>query len=437
LAGRQRQYQVRHLLNQLAVQNERLRQAVRNREESEERLYTLYQLSELATHAATLEQLFEATLRALKHLLGVERASILLVDDRGVMQFRAWYNLSATYRQQVEGHSPWAAGEREPQPVLIPDVAEADLGRLEATIQDEGIGALAFIPLVEEGQLFGKLALYYNQPHSFLDTEVQLAQTIARHVAHAIQRKQAEAVLQQLNTQLEQRVEERTAELARSNRELDQFAYVASHDLKAPLRAIKHLASWLSEDLGATLPPQSQQHLMKLQSRIGRMEKLLDDLLAYSRVDRRRHHLERVDTETLVRNVVELLTVPPGFRVTLVEEMPVVTTERVPLETVLRNLIGNSFKHHPDPRTGEVTIAAQARNGMVEFTVADNGNGIAPGFHGRIFELFQTLQPRDEVEGSGIGLAVVKKLVENQGGKVQVTSTPGKGATFTFTWPAT
>jgi signal transduction histidine kinase len=351
------------------------------------------------------------------------------------MRFRAWHNLSHLYRQQVEGHSPWTGDEQEPQPVLISDVAEAEPSPLRAALHSEGIGALAFIPLLEEQQLFGNLMLYYNRPHRFLETEVQLAQTIARHLAHAIGRKQAEAALQQLNTELEQRVEERTAELARSNRELDQFAYVASHDLKAPLRAIRHLASWLLEDVGATLPPQSQQHLMKLMSRISRMDTLLDDLLAYSRVGRQRHNRERVDTALLVRNVVELLTVPPGFRVTLAREMPVVVTERVPLEIILRNLIGNAFKHHPDPRRGEVKIAAKVGAGVVEFSVTDNGNGIDPGFHSRIFELFQTLQPRDEVEGSGIGLAVVKKLVENQGGKVQVSSVVGEGATFAFTWP--
>jgi signal transduction histidine kinase len=259
-------------------------------------------------------------------------------------------------------------------------------------------------------------------------------ETLAREV---LERQLAERRLQELNVTLEQRVEERTAELELRNRELDQFAYVASHDLKAPLRNINLLASWTVEDAGESLPPAAQQHLVKLRGRIRRMEKLLDDLLAYSRAGRQHYSPECVDIATLVHNVVEVLNPPPGFMVTLAEAMPVVVTERVPLETVLRNLLGNAFKHHPNPTAGEVIVAAQVQDAWVEFTVADNGAGIDPSFHTRIFEIFQTLQPRDQVEGSGIGLSVVKKLVENRGGRVQVTSSIGEGTTFRFTWPIT
>ena len=169
------------------------------------------------------------------------------------------------------------------------------------------------------------------------------------------------------------------------------------------------------------LTPESQEHLVKLRGRIQRMEKLLTDLLEYSRAGRQVHALERVDMATLVRGVGELLNLPPGFAVTLPAPMPVVVTERVALETVLRNLVSNAFKHHPNPPAGEVTIAAQVQAGWLEVTVTDNGAGIDPRFHTRIFEIFKTLKPRDEVEGSGIGLAVVKKLVETRGGAIQVT----------------
>jgi signal transduction histidine kinase len=105
------------------------------------------------------------------------------------------------------------------------------------------------------------------------------------------------------------------------------------------------------------------------------------------------------------------------------------------LETILRNLIGNAFKHHPNPTTGEVSITTQAQDAWLAFTVADNGAGVDPQFHERIFEIFHTLQPRDQVEGSGMGLTVVKKLVESRGGTIQLTSSLGEGATFRFTWP--
>ena len=175
-------------------------------------------------------------------------------------------------------------------------------------------------------------------------------QLILLAIEDITERKQAQEDLLQLNATLEQRVEERTLDLQRSNQELDEFAYVASHDLRAPLRAIDNLAQWIAEDTGESLPPASQEHLAKLRHRIERMEKLLVDLLEYSRAGRQRHALESVDTGTLVRSIVEMLNLPPGFVDTLPGAMPVVVTERVALETVLRNLIGNAFKHHPDPR---------------------------------------------------------------------------------------
>ncbi|MCX6046611.1 MAG: ATP-binding protein, partial [Chloroflexi bacterium] len=248
-------------------------------------------------------------------------------------------------------------------------------------------------------------------------------------------RKQAEGALQELNTALEQRVWERTTELERSNRELDQFAYVASHDLKAPLRAINYLAEWIRTDAAEILPPASQTHLVTLQGRIKRMEALLNDLLAYSRAGRQRHELEQVDTADLIKNVVDLLSPPPGFTITVESNLPTMPLERVPLETVFRNLIGNAIKHHNDPDTGSVCIAAQEQAQLIEFSVSDNGPGIDPAFHERIFQIFQTLKARDEVEGSGMGLAVVKKTVEHRGGTIRVESSAGQGATFRFTWP--
>jgi PAS domain S-box-containing protein len=258
-------------------------------------------------------------------------------------------------------------------------------------------------------------------------------------VVDITQRKQAEAELRRLNEVLERRVEERTAELTQINRELDEFAYVASHDLKAPLRAIDNLASWIQEDAGTLLPAPSQEHLTKLQARIQRMSKLLDDLLAYSRAGRLRHPLERVDVKALVADILDILAPPPGFKITLTNTIPLFVAERVPLEMALRNLVENAIKHHPNPAQGEATISVCVKEGVegtwIEFAVSDNGPGIDPKFHNRIFEIFQVLKSRDQVDGSGVGLTVVKKLVEMRGGMVQIESNEGEGATFRFTWP--
>lgn len=254
-------------------------------------------------------------------------------------------------------------------------------------------------------------------------------------VRDSTERKRIEAALRELNATLEQQVAERTAELARSNRELDQFAYVASHDLRSPLRAIDHLASWISEDATHLLPEPSQEHLAKLRGRIKRMDTLLNDLLAYSRAGRHHHPIELVEAKVLVDNVIDLLAPPQGFVVTVDEPLPALMTERVPLETVFRNLLSNAIKHHHHPDEGRVTISAQDQGHFVEFSVADNGLGIDAAFHERVFEIFQTLHPRDQVEGSGVGLSLVRRLVESHGGRVWVESSRGRGATFRFTWP--
>jgi signal transduction histidine kinase len=247
-------------------------------------------------------------------------------------------------------------------------------------------------------------------------------------------RQQAEADLRQLNATLESRVAERTAELARINSELEQFTYIASHDLKAPLRAIGNLASWISEDAGAVLPPASQEHLAKLRGRIKRLDQFLDDLLAYARAGRGEYPPERVDTAALVRDIIETLAPPATFTFTIHEPMPILLTARVPLENILRNLIANAVKHHDRPN-GQIQVAARACGEQIEFAVIDDGPGIAPEFHGRIFEIFQTLHPRDQVEGTGVGLAIVKKSVESYGGSISIESSLGRGAIFRFTWP--
>lgn len=232
----------------------------------------------------------------------------------------------------------------------------------------------------------------------------------------------------------EQALEDRTAELSRSNQDLEQFAYVASHDLKAPLRSIEILAEWLAEDLTGYTGGEVQENLGLLKQRTARLHRLLDDLLAYSRAGRTPGEVAGIDTRLLVEDLFVLLSPPETMRLMAEPSLPVLHADHAPLEQVLRNLINNAIKHHPTG-SGTLRVYAEDRDDEVLFAVEDDGKGIPQEFAEKVFQMFQTLRPRDEVEGSGMGLAIVKRIVEWQGGRIWFHGGPGnRGTVFKFTW---
>ena len=217
------------------------------------------------------------------------------------------------------------------------------------------------------------------------------------------------------------------------NRELEQFAYVASHDLKAPLRAIANLSTWIEEDLEGILPPENQYQMKLLRGRVNRMEDLINGLLEYSRIGRSQVPIERVDLNSLLAEAVESLAPLPTFTIELQPDLPVFRTRKALLRQVFTNLISNAIKHH-NRSDGHIKISCHDRGDAYEFAVIDDGIGIAPEYHDKIFVIFQTLEARDTKESTGIGLAIVRKIVEGEGGKIWIESAEGEGATFFFTW---
>jgi PAS domain S-box-containing protein len=429
----------------IVVDNARLyeaeQQAREAAEEATQRITGLQAVTARLATALTPADVVQVVLEEGLPAMGSNAGSVVRLDGEeievvGTTGFpekvtRPWQRFS------LSASTPIAEVARTGQSVWLesPEAFKQRYGRLPdpaALAISQSWGAL---PLVAYGRVLGALALSYSEPQLFDADSRRFAETLADLCAQALERARLYHDMQQLNVELEERVVQRTAELERSLKELDQFTYIASHDLKAPLRGVKQLSTWIVEDAGDTLPEDSKVHLAKMQSRIQRMEKLLDDLLMYSRIGRSYYgSLENIDTGALVQEIIELLAPPPTFTIMVQAEMPSLTCSRMLLELVFKNLIENAIKHHHRV-DGRIEISASERDDVVEFWVADDGPGIDERFHDRIFQIFQTLQPRDKIDSTGVGLAIVKKTVENQGGTIRIISAEGQGTTFHFTWP--
>ncbi len=244
--------------------------------------------------------------------------------------------------------------------------------------------------------------------------------------------KQAFVVMEHMNQELQAKTEE----LLHSNQELDQFAYIASHDLKAPLRAIANLSQWVEEDLEEVMTDDTRKQMALLRSRVQRMEGLINGVLQYSRVGRIDMEIEEVNVVQLLDEILDGLSPPPGFQIEIAENMPVLQTARVPLSQVFGNLLSNAIKYHHQPESAKVSILVRQPDATTyQFSVTDDGPGIAPEYHEKVFQIFQTLNARDKVESTGVGLTVVKKIVEQMGGEIRLDSAEGQGSTFSFTLP--
>jgi light-regulated signal transduction histidine kinase (bacteriophytochrome) len=230
------------------------------------------------------------------------------------------------------------------------------------------------------------------------------------------------------------RLNEAFLKITTSNQELDQFGYVVSHDLKAPLRAMSSLASWIEEDMGKDIPKEVSNHISLLKSRIIRMEGLINGLLEYSRIGKANIEYEYVQISTLLQNIISDLPLNHSVKINIQKDMPEIYAPKLRLGQVFQNLIDNSIRYGKCSNP-QIDITFDEFDKYFQFTVADNGPGIDPLYHEKIFVIFQTLEARDKIESTGIGLSIVKKVLEDIGGGIQVESEPGKGAKFIFQWP--
>jgi two-component system, sensor histidine kinase and response regulator len=266
-------------------------------------------------------------------------------------------------------------------------------------------------------------------------TDYVLKGSLAR-LSVCIHRALEEKKLREARKRAEEELAAKVEELARSNRELEQFAYIASHDLQEPLRMVANYTQLLQERYREKLDKEADKYIHYAVDGAVRMQTLVQDLLAFSRVGREGIQMQKVDCNDLLHQVLHLLE--PAFRESgakiLFDHLPVVMANRTQLQQVFQNLIANAIKFR-GAEPAQIEVSAKEEGGAWQFSVHDNGIGIAPEHHDSIFVIFQRLHTRQEYPGNGIGLSICKKIIERHGGRIWVNSEPG-GTTFTFTIPA-
>jgi PAS domain S-box-containing protein len=410
-----------------------LREAV---EESLNRRYgqlrVLYEMTESVTRAGEMAEIYDLALDGLRDGLGIHRASILLFDEDGVMRFKAWRGLSDEYRRAVEGHSPWAPNASDPASITIPDV-EADSGLetvLRKTILDEGIRSMAFIPLLFGGKLLGKFMLYGAAPRALAADEIELARTIAGTIAFAITRMADESKIREARDAAER------ASAAKS-----QFLSIMSHELRTPLNAVLGYAELLMLGVKGEINDEQREQIRRIQVSAGHQLELVDELLAYSRLEagREQPRLMEIDARRVINDVAEILRPEiESKRLRLVVERSdsplTLVTDPAKLRQLVLNLAGNAAKY---TEQGSVTLRTGLDGERLVIEVQDTGPGIPEDKLDYIFEPFARVDESltRPTAGSGLGLAIARRLAELLDGELTVRSEIGVGSTFAVRLP--
>ncbi|MGB8212589.1 MAG: PAS domain S-box protein [Anaerolineales bacterium] len=415
------------------------------------RLYaTLSQLNQAIVDASDRETLLRETCRVAVDYGQFRLAWVGLIDPTAHLVAPVVFagdeqgylsNLKVAYQDEELGRGPTGTAIREDRCVLCQDIAtDPGMGPWRTAALQRGLRSSAAVPIQQTGQIIGALTVYAGEPHLFDAEEEALLVKIGQAISfaldgliHEAQRKQAEAELKQLNSELELRVLERTAQLESANKELESFSYSVSHDLRAPLRAISGFSEIIARRHRASLNEEGQHYIDNIVQASGRMGHLIDDLLTYARLGRAGARHEPVSLASLVseisRNMQAHLDQIHGT-LTIAEGLPTVTGDQTLLSQVFTNLLENAIKYHKPGLPPQVSLTYYNQDKYVVFKVSDNGIGIPPEYQEKIFIMFQRLHSEEEYPGTGVGLATVRKSVTLLRGSVWVESKVGEGSTF-------
>jgi PAS domain S-box-containing protein len=410
------------------------------------------QVLERIARGDSLSDVLQTLVKTIEELLPGMVCSVLILDqETRCLHFGAAPSLPQFYNDAVEGLK---AG---PATGSCGTAAHTGKRVIVADIRNHPYWA-AYLPIIErldvracwsepiislESTVLGTFAMYYCEPREPVQLELDVIETSAQLAAIAIEHDRTKKLLSDVNASLERRVTSRTQalaeankELERSNDELRQFAYIASHDLQEPLRMVTNFGQLLQRKIQVGADAESTEYLGYVVEGGQRMQALIDDLLEYSEIGYQSRPFQAVKLDRAVQLV--LANLRASVQDTQAEitygELPTVVGDKPQLVQLLQNLIGNAIKFHDQPPP-KIHLTAEQNGAEWLVSVRDNGIGIAPEFYSRIFEFFRRLHNRDRFPGTGIGLAICKRVVERHGGRIWVESTLGEGSTFFFTLP--
>lgn len=432
------QYYEARLMPSLANEVTAVIRNITERKRAEQRLFrsnqnlnTLYEvLLELLSRRA-MSEILQTVVRSAENILESPFSGIMLLDGdslvvRAISDGMSFINGQRFGRDEAQlSWQVFDAGE----PITLPDYLQWSKRRSDYDALQ--IHAVANLPIMAGNQRLGVMMLGRTEAGKpFTDEDLQLARMLSQSVALVLNNS---ALYNEALREIRERVAAEEA-LKQANVALREFAYIISHDMKAPLRGIVSIAGWLETDYEQAFDENGRNYLRLLKARVRRMEKMIDGVLEYSRIGRVSPQNQPVDLNRIVTEVVELIALPAHIEVKVPLALPTVTCDPTRIAQVFQNLIDNAVKYMDKPQ-GEITITFRSTEAAWEFSVTDNGPGIEERYFEKIFQIFQTLTPRDTFESTGVGLTIVKRIVESFGGQIWLSSQVGHGSTFTFTLP--
>lgn len=419
------------------------KRAVEQLQQYANRLSVLTQLDRVISSTLRIEDMFDVFVREMGRLIAFDRVVISTIDETGQRWkiLKQWTAGGAPARQDEEWRAVagfsigWLVEHQKP--LLERWLGEKGEWSEIEWLRQDGVRSRVMLPLIVKDKPIGALGLGSCREAAYTENDLDILQPLSEQLAIALHNAHLYEQVQSYAAEMERRVAERTAQLETANRELEAFSYSVSHDLRAPLRAVDGFARILLDEYRDKLDEEGRRLLHVIREGAAQMGQMINDILAFSRAGRFELNRSTVDMTALARGVAaELCPLEEGRTVNItVHDLPAAHGDPAMLRQVFANLIGNAVKFTAKKKAALIEVGAQPAERETVYYVRDNGAGFDMRYADRLFGVFQRLHSTEEFEGTGIGLAIVKRIIARHGGRVWAEGKVGKGATFYFTLP--